>query len=59
MMKLSKEAHKERTDSCAVPAASIIAESMLCFVIADAILEKFGGDSMSQLKAHMKSTAKY
>jgi len=55
----SKKAHKERTDSCAVPAASIIAESMLCFVIADAILEKFGGDSMDQLKAHMKTTAKY
>ena len=55
----SKKAHKERTDSCAVPAASIIAESMLCFVIADAILEKFGGDSMEQLKAHMRATAKY
>ena len=55
----SKKAHKERTDSCAVPAASIIAESMLCFVIADAILEKFGGDSMDQLKAHMRATAKY
>jgi chorismate synthase len=55
----AKEAHKERTDSCAVPAASIIAESMLCFVLADALLEKFGGDSMEQLKAHMKVTAKY
>ena len=52
-------AHKERTDSCAVPAASIIAESMLCFVLADAIIEKFGGDSIEQLKAHMKATAKY
>jgi chorismate synthase len=54
-----KDAHKERTDSCAVPAASIIAESMLCFVLADALLEKFGGDSMVQLKAHMEATAKY
>ena len=54
-----KDAHKERTDSCAVPAASIIAESMLCFVLADALLEKFGGDSMAQLKAHMEATAKY
>jgi len=52
-------AHKERTDSCAVPAASIIAESMLCFVLADAIIEKFGGDSIEQLKAHIKATAKY
>jgi len=57
--KEKKEAHKERTDSCAVPAASIIAESMLCFVLVDAILEKFGGDSMSQVQAHMRATAKY
>ncbi len=54
-----KLAHKERTDSCAVPAASIVAESMLCFVLADALLEKFGGDSMDQLKVHLKATSKY
>ena len=57
--KEKKDAHKERTDSCAVPAASIIAESMLCFVLADALLEKFGGDSVDQLKAHMDATTKY
>jgi len=57
--KEDRDAHKERTDSCAVPAASIIAESMLCFVLADALLEKFGGDSMDQLKAHLSATAKY
>ncbi|MBL7014728.1 MAG: chorismate synthase [Candidatus Marinimicrobia bacterium] len=57
--KEDRDAHKERTDSCAVPAASIIAESMLCFVLADALLEKFGGDSMNQLKAHLSATAKY
>ena len=59
---VSKEevlAHKERTDSCSVPAASIIAESMACLVICDALLEKFGGDSMEQLKAHIKTSAKY
>jgi len=54
-----KNAHKERTDSCAVPAASIIAESMLCFVLLDSILEKFGGDSLNQLKKHMDVSAKY
>ncbi len=59
LTKEEKLAHKERTDSCAVPAASIVAESMLCFVLADAILEKFGGDTMGQLKKHMKATAKY
>jgi len=53
------KAHKERTDSCAVPAASIIAENLLCIVIADAILSKFGGDSMDQLKIHIKNSAKY
>ena len=57
--KKEKVAHKERTDSCAVPAASIIAESMLCFILADGLLEKFGGDSIEQLKAHIKATAKY
>ena len=57
--KEEKLAHKERTDSCAVPAASIVAESMLCFVLADALLEKFGGDTMEQLKAHMKVSGKY
>ena len=56
--KEKKLAHKERTDSCAVPAAGIIAESMACIVIADTILEKFGGDSMDQLLEHFKS-AKY
>ena len=56
---VSHKAHKERTDSCAVPAASIIAENLLCIVIADGILSKFGGDSMEQLKAHLKATSKY
>jgi chorismate synthase len=57
--KEGKLAHKERTDSCSVPAASIVAESMLCFVLADALLEKFGGDTMEQVKAHMKVSGKY
>lgn len=57
--KEKKDAHKERTDSCAVPAASIIAESMMCIVLADVILEKFGGDSLKQLRAHLKASAKY
>lgn len=52
-------AHKERTDSCSVPAASIIAESMTCIVICDALIEKFGGDSLEQLKTHVKASAKY
>ena len=57
--KEDKLAHKERTDSCSVPAASIVAESMLCFVLADALLEKFGGDTMEQMKAHMNISGNY
>jgi len=52
-------AHKERTDACAVPAASIVAESMVCLTLADALLEKFGGDSVDQVKAHLRATARY
>ena len=57
--KKNTKAHRERSDSCAVPAASIIAENTLSFVIADSILNKFGGDSMKQLQAHYKLTAKF
>jgi len=49
---LTKEkaaAHIERSDVCAVPAASVIGESLMCLVLADAVLEKFGGDSMREL----------
>ena len=56
--KKEKLAHKERSDSCAVPAAAIVAESMTCLIIADAILDKFGGDSLTELKQHLQS-AKY
>ncbi len=54
--KESRPAHKERTDVCAVPAASVIGEAMVALVIADAILEKFGGDSLTQVKAHLNAT---
>jgi chorismate synthase len=39
----------ERSDVCAVPAAGVILEAMLALVLADAVLEKFGGDSMGEL----------
>ena len=57
--KIEQSAHKERSDTCAVPAASVIAEHMLSFAIADTLLDKFGGDSIKQFKAHLKSSAKY
>jgi len=49
-------AHKERTDACAVPAASVVGEAMMALVLADAVLEKFGGDSLEQIKKHMAAT---
>src|SRR6476646_10516550 len=39
-------AHHQRSDVCAVPAAGIVAEAMVALVLADAVVEKFGGDSV-------------
>ena len=39
----------ERSDVCAVPAASIVGEAMVALVLADAVLERFGGDAMADL----------
>jgi chorismate synthase len=41
-------AHHQRSDVCAVPAAGVVAESMVALVLADAALEKFGGDSVAE-----------
>jgi len=43
----------ERSDVCAVPAAGVIAEAMVALVLADAVLERFGGDSLSQVQRHV------
>lgn len=43
-------AQYQRSDICAVPAASIVGEAMVAFVIADAFLEKFGGDSVAEIR---------
>ena len=47
---LPAKAINQRSDVCAVPAAGIVAEAMACLVLADAVLEKFGGDSVSETK---------
>jgi chorismate synthase len=39
----------ERSDVCAVPAAAVVAEAMVAFILADAAIEKFGGDSIAEL----------
>lgn len=51
----TKEAAKasvERSDTCAVPAAAVVAEAMACWVLAEAMVEKFGGDSLAEMKAN-------
>jgi len=47
----------ERSDVCAVPAAAVVGEAMVAFVLADAFLEKFGGDSIDEIGAHVAATA--
>ena len=49
----------ERSDVCAVPAAGVVGEAMTALVIADAFLEKFGGDSMPEVKRNYNSYLKY
>lgn len=49
------KAHIERSDACAVPAAAVIGESLVCLVLADAILSKFGGDSMGEILPRLKA----
>ncbi len=49
------EASKERSDVCAVPAAAVIAEAEVAFVLADAYLRKFGCDNMTDIKAAVRA----
>ncbi len=44
----------ERSDVCAVPAASVIGESVVAPVLANALLEKYGGDSLKELQNRYK-----
>jgi chorismate synthase len=46
----------ERSDVCAVPAAAVVGEAMVSFVLADAFLEKFGGDSVDEIAQHLAAT---
>ncbi|MFO6453804.1 MULTISPECIES: chorismate synthase [unclassified Aeromicrobium] len=48
-------AHHQRSDVCAVPAAGIVAEAMVALVVADALLEKFGGDSVGETSRNVRS----
>src|SRR5204863_6009498 len=47
----------ERSDVCAVPAAAVVGEAMVAMVLADAFLEKFGGDTVDEMERHYETTA--
>jgi chorismate synthase len=47
------KAHHQRSDVCAVPAAGVVAEAMVALVIANSVLEKFGGDSVAETKRNL------
>ena len=46
----------ERGDTCVVPAAGVVAEAMVAWVAAEALLEKCGGDSLDEVRAHLEAT---
>ena len=49
------KAIRERSDVCAVPAAGVVGEAMMALVLADAWIEKFGGDSLSDMRRNVES----
>jgi chorismate synthase len=51
----STTAHHQRSDVCAVPASGVVVEAMVALVIANAVLEKFGGDSVKEVLRNMNS----
>jgi len=48
------EAHHQRSDVCAVPAAGVVAEAMVALVLANSVLEKFGGDSIDETRRNLR-----
>jgi chorismate synthase len=53
------DAATERSDVCAVPAAAVVGEAMVALVLADAFLEKFGGDSMREVRRNFDAYLTY
>jgi chorismate synthase len=45
---------KQRTDVCAVPAGGVVGEAAMAFVLAQAVLEKFGGDSLPETRRNLE-----
>jgi chorismate synthase len=52
-------AHVERSDYCAVPAAGVVGEAMVALVLAEALLEKFGGDTLEELHESLQRHREY
>jgi chorismate synthase len=48
------DAVRERSDVCALPAAGVVGEAMVAIVLAQAMLEKFGGDSVGELRRNLE-----
>jgi chorismate synthase len=48
------KAINQRSDVCAVPAAGVVAEAMVALVVADAMLEKFGGDAVEETARNLR-----
>lgn len=57
--KRAEKADFERSDICAVPAGSVIGEALVAYVLADAFLEKFGGDSISEIRRNYEGYLKH
>ncbi|HJS59867.1 MAG TPA: chorismate synthase [Vicinamibacteria bacterium] len=51
-----RTASVERSDTCVVPAAGVVGEAMIALILADAMLEKFGGDSLDEYLGHLEAT---
>jgi chorismate synthase len=49
------KAINQRSDVCAVPAAGVVAEAMVALVLAEVVLEKFGGDSVTETRRNFES----
>jgi chorismate synthase len=51
----SAPAHHQRSDVCAVPASGVVAEAMVALVLAGAVSEKFGGDSVAETRRNLEA----
>lgn len=55
----AQKAHYERSDVCAIAAASVVCRAMVCLVLANAMVDKFGGDSIGDAKASFLEYEKF